>query len=98
MDAVLVVVLLTFVGFAASVLLGWAESEEPFNPRKLVSAIVRGAVPALGLGLLFVETHPVLTPVDMVVLVFTPLGLDYSSLKAWKIYKKGATKTEEPIT
>lgn len=89
MDTIFVAVILTFVGIAISLLLGWAESTEPFDPRKLFSAVVRGGVGGLAVALFYVESHPILVPIDYVVLLFTPMGLDYGIGMGWKVYKKG---------
>ena len=41
------VAIAAFVGGMSVALLGWAESQEPFNPRKFLASVIRSLIAAL---------------------------------------------------
>jgi len=67
--------LAAFVGGILAALLGWLESQAPFNPRKFGSSAVRAFIAGIGLAAVY-EYKEFLTPLDLLVAFLGGAGVD----------------------
>lgn len=88
MDQVILAVFVAILGGMVASALGWAESNEPFIPRKFIVAIIRAGVGGMAISIVFLEAHPVLVTVDYLVLLLAAMDIDLGLSKIAKIVGK----------
>jgi len=92
----LLAVVIAVIGGAFSAFVGWAESGEPFNPRKMFVGVVRGGFAGVvlsGVAIIF-EPGVALGVRDFVLIFFGAAGIDVLGAEASRII--GKTETAQP--
>lgn len=76
-------------GGVLSAFIGWAESTEPFNPRKMFVALVRGGLAGIGLSglVIYLEGPGMIGLADYILLFLSAMGIDLAAAKGSRILK-----------
>jgi len=64
-----------FLGAIVASLMGWAESQDPFDPRKFASSLIRAIIAGVGIAAAFNYVEPV-TPVSYLLAFLSGAGVD----------------------
>ena len=72
---VIYVGIVAFLGAIAASLLGWTESQEPFNPRKFASSLIRAIIAGVGIAAAFNYVEPI-SPVSYLFAFLSGAGID----------------------
>ena len=77
----LYVAIAAFAGGSLSALLGWLDSQEPFNPRKFVRSIVAAVISGIGFALAY-QGGEMVTIRDILLAILGGSGVDVLSNRA----------------
>ncbi len=72
---VILVAVAAFIGGIVTALLGWIETQEPFNPKKFMSSVIRSIVGGIGIAVAFNYTG-FAVPIAYLIAFLSGAGVD----------------------